>query len=197
MIESGEAVSRTQLVRTAAIAAAAFIIGLVFGYSSFKPVQRIFYNLRRLKADTLMEQWLDAPLPHASMVDLNGKRWEPADEVGRVLVLVFWSVSCTSCLDDLQKLNAVYNEFRDRADFSMVGIPRQQEIDLVAFMSARKGVNWPQAFELDSNTLASLAAKLGIRRIPSIWVVDRKGIIRGIHVTSDQLQAVLDDILNL
>ena len=188
--------SRTRLVRTAAIAAAAFIIGLVLGYSSFRPVQKIFYNLQRLKADALMEQWLDAPLPQASMVDLNGKRWQSADEAGRVLVLVFWSVSCSSCLDDLEKLNRVYDEFGDRADFSMVGIPRQQEIDLVGFMSARIGVNWPQVFELDSNTLASLAVKLGIRRIPSIWVIDGEGIIRGIQVTPDQLPLVLSDILN-
>ena len=78
----------------------------------------------------------------------------------------------------------------------MVGIPRQQEIDLVAFMSARHGVNWPQFFELDSNTLDSLAVKLSIRRIPSICVIDREGIIQGIQVTSDQLPSVLDDILN-
>ena len=143
-----------------------------------------------------MDQWLDTPLPHGTVMNLNGNRWEPADEDGRVLVLIFWSVSCDPCLDDLEKLNTVYNKFGDRTDFSMVGIPKQQEIDLVTYMCTRNGVDWPQAFEIDSNASESLAAKLGIRRTPSIWVIDHKGIIRSIQVTTDQLTVVLTDILN-
>ena len=176
--------------------AAALIIGLVLGYAAFRPVNRISYNLRRRKDETAMQQWLGEPLPQALMVDLNGRRWESADEAGRVLVLVFWSVSCGSCQDDLEKLNAVYRELKERGDFAMIGIPLQQETDVVAFMSARTGVEWPQTFEFESDSSRSLAARLHIRRSPSIWVVDREGIIRGVQVTAAELPEVLDDILS-
>ncbi|MCK5673658.1 MAG: TlpA family protein disulfide reductase [Spirochaetales bacterium] len=176
---------------------AVFLIGLILGYLLFRPVQGILYNLNRLKADKAMELLMNTPLPQSSVMNMEGKDWRPIDEKGKVLIIVFWSTTCDHCLEYLEILNNVYNKFKDRSDFSMVGIPRQQEINLVTKFCLQNGVAWPQAFETASLASESLADILKIRRIPSIWIIDTKGIIRGIQLPSDQLTYILRNLLDL
>lgn len=187
---------RTRLAAIILMITTSFLIGLVLGYSLFRPVQGILYDFQQRKAEKAMQLLMGTPLPQSPVMNLEGKHWEPVDEKGSVLVLVFWSISCDPCLGHLKMLNTVYNKFGDREDFSLVGIPKQQDIDLAASICTQNDVNWPQAFETDSNISESLGAKLGIRRIPSIWVIDQKGIIRGIQVPSDQLTNLLTNILD-
>lgn len=78
----------------------------------------------------------------------------------------------------------------------MTGILRQRDTDLSYCVFEKKGVDWPQVFEPDSNDPANLSSQLSIRNIPSIWVVDRDGMIMAAHIGVDELPGILAGFYN-
>ena len=63
-----------------------------------------------------------------------------------------------------------------------------------AYICEAREVDWPQVFEPDLQKPSYLSSQLGIRRIPSIWVVDKNSIIRAAHVKTDELPTILDGL---
>jgi len=188
-------VKKKRIIHLFATGVVGLILGILIGYFSFIPVQRTLHNIKRSRENTSMMSWKNEPLPDGHMFNVDGKQWETSVERRKVRVLVFWSVSCGSCMEALDELNVVYESYAHMTDFAMTGIHRQREMDLTQYVCSQKGVKWPQFYETDSDTEKLLSSKLGIRRIPSIWVVGHEGTILNVQVPVESLQNILDQLL--
>ena len=186
--------SNTTRTRILLIPLITLMLGFVFGYFSFIPVRRAFASIARTKTDTALQQWIGESLPEGSMTDYKGESWSPINEEDTVRVLVFWSVSCSSCLEELEKFNELFAKYGKRKDFFMTGILRQKDMELSSCICEVKQVNWPQFFEPDSQDPYRLSAQLGIRGIPSVWVIDRDAVIRAAHISPDKLPDILEEL---
>lgn len=104
----------------------------------------------------------------------DGGRTTIGNLQGRLLVLDFWSLSCTQCLQDMPKWADLLPALRQHgAELISVSIP--QDPPSLAIAKARQlALPWP--FALDPRGEIS-AAVGGIEVTPTLILIDRKGTI--------------------
>ncbi len=100
-----------------------------------------------------------------------------ADLRGRVTYLDFWASWCGPCRLSLPALNRLRNEFSPEV-FSVVAISVDYvEEDALDFL-ARYPVEYPIAID----TTGDLGRAFAVAGMPSGYLIDKKGMIREIHV---------------
>lgn len=108
--------------------------------------------------------------------DLSGAPLDLSRFHGRVLMLDFWASWSPKCMEMVSAKLAVYQKFH-HAGLEIIGINADfdgQDLDKVL---ARENLPWPQHFNRQGEADAAVT-RFGITHFPSIWLVDRRGIIR-------------------
>lgn len=65
--------------------------------------------------------------------DIDAKSINTASLKGKVIVLNFWFIGCMACMDEIPKLQAVADKFRDNSDVVFVAISTNTPQELRAF----------------------------------------------------------------
>jgi len=106
----------------------------------------------------------------------DGTTLDTAAYKGKVLVIHFWSNTNPRAVDSLGTLRALHKLHADEG-LALVGI--NLDMDRTIFEQSRKRLNlpWPQYYEPGGMT-GNLVVGLGVIRIPSYYVVDRRGVLR-------------------
>ncbi len=116
-----------------------------------------------------------------------------------VVIFVFFATWCPPCVDQLFPLEKVYQKYKDqKVKFFVIDEtdPNSDSPD-TRTMFSEKNINIP--FLRDNWTLGR---KYGIRAIPTIFVVDKYGVIQNIRVAYNdeedfvgELSKIIDSIL--
>ena len=144
----------------------------------------------------------DAP----TLEDLDG--WMQSDVTsleelrGSVVVLQFWTYSCSNCKATLPHLQDVYARYRDDG-LEIVGVHApefefEKDPDAIAEAAARLGVTWPIA--LDTTKVNFHSWQEGPTAYwPRTYVIDQEGRIRYDHIGEggyDDLEATVAALLS-
>jgi peroxiredoxin len=106
-------------------------------------------------------------------VDLNTLR-------GKVVLVQFWASWCAYCTDELPLIRAAYDQYHERG-FEIVGISYDTtREELTRFLSERQ-IPWPQ-YNDGLGRAGPIAKQLEVFEIPTLWLVDKKGLLREIDV---------------
>ncbi len=98
---------------------------------------------------------------------------------GKVVLIDFWATWCGPCIGELPNVLAAYEKLHPKG-FEIVGISFDQEKDtLEAFVKKRK-MAWVQYFD-GEGWGNKFGKEFGIRGIPSMWLVDKKGNLRDLE----------------
>ncbi|HUO57308.1 MAG TPA: TlpA disulfide reductase family protein, partial [bacterium] len=121
------------------------------------------------------------PVPDPAFETLDGRPWRLSAQRGKILILEFWSVYCPPCREKEPRLKALQKEWTGRMDLSLVGVPVDNDLDLVRRYVKRAGINWPQLIFPKIGAVTALTEPLGIQWIetPDFWVVDAEGKLAG------------------
>ena len=96
---------------------------------------------------------------------------------GRPIVLNLWATWCTPCLEELGSIAALRDSLAQRGQrdvvFLLVSPERRQRV-----ADFQRRHRWPLPFAVE---LDPLPAVLGIRAVPSTWLIDRTGGIAYTH----------------
>ncbi len=113
---------------------------------------------------------------------------------GRVAVLVFWATWCAPCREELPRLNALYDQYRNNPNVAFLAVDTEREED--------PACNKAKAFFAKSHLSLPLFAaddqtrqKLGASGLPALVVIDQDGNIRLIHIGYDGAER-LERMLN-
>lgn len=125
---------------------------------------------------------------------LGGEDFTLANQRGKVVLIYFWAYWCEPCKQEMPHLDKIYREFRDKG-LEIVGISLDS--------SKKKAEEYIQQYKLHWKHSCSgkvwndeTVTRYGVNTLPSLWVVDRNGILRTFDVKGEELRKVIAALLS-
>jgi thiol-disulfide isomerase/thioredoxin len=111
---------------------------------------------------------------------LEGKQFTTADWKGKVVLVDFWATWCPPCVAELPNVKKLYAANHAKG-LEIVGVNCDRDMAKLKAFLADKELPWTQLVsEKDPPVegLHPLATQLGVRLLPTMILIDRKGIVR-------------------
>jgi len=134
-------------------------------------IARIADDLRRLDR-------LGKPLD-ITISTMDGRRMALESLRGRVVALVFWSADSPHSVLWMQGFR---NQLRKlpTSDVVFIGVSLDENREALDAMMQRLDITWPTHFD-GNGWEGELVRSLGINAIPTLWLVDKRGILRSLN----------------
>jgi len=107
---------------------------------------------------------------------------------GQVVLIDFWATWCGPCMAELPKVRATYEKLHSEG-FEIVGISFDREKSGLERVLAKEKMTWPQCFD-NSEEGKKVGDEFGITSIPTMWLVDKKGVLRDLNAREDLAEKV-------
>jgi thiol-disulfide isomerase/thioredoxin len=101
----------------------------------------------------------------------------------QVVLVDFWATWCPGCVTLSPEIKKLYDQFHTNG-FDVVGINFDDDTNQAQQFLNKEGLAWPQYFG-GRGPGNQFGREYAISAIPTVWLVDRKGIVRDIHGTTD------------
>lgn len=117
-----------------------------------------------------------AKMPEIGLKDLSGKTVDLASLAGKVVIVDFWATWCAPCKEELPELEKLHKKYGPKG-LVVVGVSVDKESGgLKPFLDKLK-ISFPVVHDADH----AVSGKYSPPRMPSSYIVDRKGIVRYVH----------------
>jgi thiol-disulfide isomerase/thioredoxin len=114
------------------------------------------------------------PMPDVPLSDGSGIGFALSRYLGNVIVLEFWSTGCGDCLKELNALNRLQGDMPGKPVMALAVNEDPIAVSAIRAAMARQKLTFLKPFG-DPNGMA--AQTLGLRGLPTSFVIDRKGMI--------------------
>src|SRR5262245_45070311 len=95
---------------------------------------------------------------------------------GKVVLLDFWAQWCEPCKKELPQLEKLAKEFSSRG-VAVVSISIDKQRNNAERLATQLGISFPVGLD----PTGTVAARYDLPKMPTSYLIDRKGIIRYIH----------------
>jgi peroxiredoxin len=132
-------------------------------------------------------------LPSATLPGLKGESFRIPDELrGKVTILHFWQVGCSSCRLEMPALDKLYQTYRGKG-LEILAVNVGQRKETVKSFATELGVSYPLLID----TEGKIAALFGVTDVPRTYLIDRSGVVRYRILGSATQEMLKKLILNL
>jgi len=121
------------------------------------------------------------PFPHFSGADLYGGTVDTKAFPGKLLLIDFWSVYCSSCVQEMPHIVDLYTKYKDRG-LQCIGIdldPMMPSKKVIKFLEGQK---FPMPYPNIQDNKRKIMSLLGVSMLPTTILVDPAGTVRLFHV---------------
>jgi peroxiredoxin len=125
---------------------------------------------------------------------VDGSKVSLADLRGKVVLLDFWATWCGPCVQEVPNVVATYRKLHEKG-FEIIGISLDQDKDALLHFTEEHGMTWPQYFD-GEGWKNKISTQFGIRSIPAMWLLDRKGMVVSTNARANleaQVNALLEN----
>jgi peroxiredoxin len=134
-----------------------------------------------------------AAFPGFTEADVAGKPLSLDAYRGKVVLVDFWATWCGPCVAELPNVLETYRTYHARG-FEIIGISLDKDLNALTTFIKDHDLSWQQYFD-GRGWENKLAAKYGIRSIPTTFLVDGKGRIVAKDLRGNALAAELAKLL--
>ena len=132
-------------------------------------------SLLQAKLNAFKKGLLDKPLKSFHLTDLNGKKWNSKELIGKTIVINFWFTACKPCIEEMIYLNKLVEENKDSSVIFIAPAP-ENETQIKKFLKK-------YAFEYNiTPSSTDFISSMHIENFPTHLVVDKQGIIRQVFI---------------
>ncbi|MFM8471164.1 MAG: TlpA family protein disulfide reductase [Limisphaerales bacterium] len=128
------------------------------------------------KSDERYLPMVGKPSPPLKFKALDGREVDLEQLKGKVVLLDFWATWCPPCLAEIPNVRAAYERY-NKEGLEIVGISFDAEKQRLEDVVKRENIRWPQYFD-GGGREAAPGKTFGIRHWPSMWLLDRNGVVR-------------------
>jgi peroxiredoxin len=129
--------------------------------------------------------------PNFTMNNTEGKPVSLSQFKGKTVVIDFWATWCPPCRRSIPYVKESYEKFKNNnVEFIGISLDKQDGLDGWKEYIKENQMNWVQVADgkfWDND----VAVRYGIESIPSMWVINRNGIIIGKNIAHDELDATI------
>jgi len=162
-------------------------------YKLLENEERFYQIIEMIK----MSIGLGYPAKNFSLKLLSGESLSLSSLKGKVVMVYFWATWCESCRLEIPHLNQYYKHFNDKGleivainlDSGVVGMTKMKEFIKqlnLKWKHSCSGKGWKD----------DTVKQYGVNSLPSLWVVDRNGILRSFNVKGQELGGVLQVLVD-
>ncbi len=133
-----------------------------------------------------------------TLASLDGSRVSLSSYRGKTVVLSFWATWCVPCQTEMPEMQRLYESLRSRG-FEIVAVDVMEQKQTVEKFRRDHGYTFPMLLDTDG----AIATLYGAQGIPTNYVIDAQGMIRGRVVgvggpswTSPEMKALFDKLLS-
>ena len=124
---------------------------------------------------------------------LDGSTWNLSDQNGKVILVDFFATWCSPCREEMPNLRTIYSSHTNDP-FEMIGISLDSDPEaLKAFIKDQK-LSWLFAFSGEAWNDPHVKV-YGVNSIPSIWLVDKQGVLRFFDIRDKELAEAVNMLL--
>jgi cytochrome c biogenesis protein CcmG/thiol:disulfide interchange protein DsbE len=117
-----------------------------------------------------------AKMPEIGLTDLSGKPVSLASLAGKVVVVDFWATWCAPCKEELPVLQKLYKKYSAQG-LVIVGVSVDKDAANLPDFLKKLAVTFPIVHDANH----TVTSKYSPPRMPSSYIVDRKGTVKYVH----------------
>lgn len=117
-----------------------------------------------------------ARMPEIGLADLQGRAVGPAMLRGKVVLVDFWASWCAPCRESMPVLERLHKTYASQG-LVIVGVSVDRDAANARSFVNRLGVTFPIVHDAQHQ----LAGRFGPPKMPSSYLIDRRGVVRHLH----------------
>ncbi len=106
---------------------------------------------------------------------VDGREVDLAKMRGKVVLIDFWATWCGPCVVELPNVMKAYEKLHPKG-FEIVGISLDSDKSKLEAFTKEHNMPWVQFFD-GQGWKNEISSRFGIRSIPAMWLVDKKGMV--------------------
>lgn len=132
-------------------------------------------------------------IPEFKLKTMDGKTFKSSQLRGHYTVVDCWASWCPDCRKDIPNLQRIYQRFHPQG-VEFVGLSFDTDRDKWQQAVSQYAIPYTQVSELKRMKESAVAQSLGVRWIPSMYLVDPEGRVVMGTVLSDKLERTLYEL---
>jgi len=137
-------------------------------------------------------------VPNCQLTEVNKTNtFDLKQYKGKVLYIDFWASWCPPCLKSFPFMDKIQHKFKDKG-LKVIAINLDEQRQQAKSFLEKNPVNFLIAYD---NGMRNCAQEFNVMAMPSSYIIDRKGIVRHVHLgfkagETEKLHQLIEQMVN-